>query len=269
MVIVEKMKPLEEKLKKMNEGVLSVELVEAPESKLPAKIESPINSGTGSELSEDIMYMCMQASIKPEYVSKLEGKLKGVLVEHDFISKENHYERVREGIVDYLFLNGFMGKEGTYGISVKTEEHREFENLLSEPCMVKESLIGNVSWGGIFGLLAGATGGIIAGLAAGLIQKHTALLGDNVSGGDIFLMTTLGCAVLGSLYGAGNRYLATIKKNRLSEENYKKSMMSYEEAKEKFRSSVDSSNEKYDHGIMNKFLDLTPGRILSKSIGSK
>jgi len=72
-----KTKPLEEKLKKMNEGVLSVELVEAPESKLPVPVEELVDSISSEEEGgefKEIQSLCRLTGIEEKYKLKLENK---------------------------------------------------------------------------------------------------------------------------------------------------------------------------------------------------
>jgi len=240
-----KTKPLEEKLKKMNEGVLSVELVEASDGDLPVPVgESqgniPTETKTDGNLQSEIAYLCHQAGIKKGYVSKLEGRLNKLLLEHDFIKEEEHYERVRPDFIDYLFLDNFgpYKEKMTVGFSVKMEDNSDFEkNLHSIYDMMKYAPDNDSPHYPLGGAMFGSVVGIIGGM----------ILGGFFDNATVGFSTFFGCFGLGPVIGTYIVY----NHNKGQEKIYKNFL-------EKYKDCLQASDKPYDFGIIKPFLELTP-----------
>jgi len=247
-----KTKPLEEKLKKMNEGVLSVELVEAPESKLPVPVEElveEISDGPEDEFHKELSYLCKLAGRDGGYISKIEDKLESLLDIHNFLDKDHYHKRIREdeGFIDYLFLKEFAGKTGTYGLTLDIKESQKFENLLGDYMSVVKNRKED-NYGG-FGAMIGLIPAIGIGITVGMYVEPAI-------GGFSFLV---GIGTIGSTLASSG-----VAGSWLGRRNLRNTSKKLHDALQEYgqEGKVKSSQDKYEFGIIKHYLGLTPKWLL-------
>jgi len=263
-------KTLEQEVKGLNDGLVSMDVVkEAPGGNLPAVRDDEVIPKLGEKATDDIgeklEYMCMQAGIKNDYAKKMKKYLDEVLDGCDFIKKDEHYERVREGFVDYLFLNKFLDK-GSFGISVKFEDHKQFEHLFSEPEKGKYSpgekaftgLIAYGFLGAFVGVCLGSVGEVWRSEINGFSMQH-------FNFGDLFEYLFYGSLGLGLISGPIRNYLLEKRNKITGEKKYTDEMEEYNATKDRFVPHAVSNDKKYDFGVINHFLQLTPKQILDNN----
>jgi len=250
-----KTKPLEEKLKKMNEGVLSVELVEAPESKLPAKVENDEKKPVDDW--DYLDYRVDQANKHERYIPLLKKDIDDVLNNHDFVEEKGYYSRIRGDYADYLFLENFVDKEkeGTFWATLDYDESKGFEKMLDN-YIIRQGIAANYWEGGssrpVGPLLLGFAGGISIGLGIGVS------LSDYFGGVGAIAGLISGFASWLGIFGG----IAELDRSRLK----KKAEKVYDEIMEKYGKEIKSEDKKYDLDVIKHFLELTPKQLLDKQI---
>jgi len=251
------MKPLEEKLKKMNEGVLSVELVEASSGDLPAVMEeddNPIETDH-DDLLGNIAYKIMQSGISETYVKDVEQDLDELLIKHDFRKLKDHYIRVRKEKVDYLYPNGFGNYDtlSTVGFTINAEDKEKFETelelVMGELTPIKElnldihvqEIIGSC----IVGCVSGAILGFIPhAFGVGYLYSFAAIG---------FLIST---AI----------YYISVKDRKSGVVTAEKHNTSINTAFENIMvgNNAHQSQKRYDAKVISHYLELTPKFLLEK-----
>jgi len=256
-------KTLEDELRKKNDGLVSVEfgeplttdisegdIVEAPSGDLPDTVEELSSEGE-DKMHEEISYLCRLAGKDSGYIGKMEERLESLLDRHNFLKKEHYHKRLRddEGFVDYLFLKEFAGKPGTYGVTLDIDESEKFESLLSKyQSVVKNRKVDNYgAIGAALGFIPAIGVGVSAGIYSASALEELSIL--------ISIWTSVAVIISSVFTGSwlGRRHLRDASKKLYD------ALQEYEQ-----EGKVKSSPDKYNIGIINHYLNLTPKWLLEK-----
>jgi len=260
------MKTLDEKLKKKNKGLVSVEfgeplttdmpemdIVEAPSGDLPAKLE---DDGKKPKDTWDYLdYRVDQANKHERYIPLLKKDIDDVLNNHDFVEEHGYYSRIRGDKADYLFLENFVDKKkkGTYWVTLDYDESKGFEKMLND-YIKRNDQVANY-WGKdstrAFGpLLLGIAGGAFIGFSIG------DLLSDYIGGAGAVMGIVSGVVSwLGIFTGITHLDRSYLKK---------KAEKAHDEIMEGYGEEIKSKDKKYDLDVIKHYLRLTPKQLLDK-----
>jgi len=249
-------KTLDQEVRGLNDGLVSMDAIEAPSDNLPV-VKKEEGSGIKGKRNEDYQqldYLCMQVGKDKRYLPLLEEELSGLLFLNGFIDigssdDENaakYHKRVRKNSVDYLFPEYFADKEGTFGITLNFDESEKFDNLFDnywkELVNVK---VDNYSMGG---MMLGMLGGAILGVLTGNFSYHELGFDDVGAAVSIGVATFFSGMIGGTFFGSS-----------IGKKNVKK-------AKEKLDSMLKEIDDKqikrnpaiYNLDIINHYLNLPP-----------